>query len=600
MKRRIKLLQTWLEPINTAMSLILWILRDAAKPANWKILAFGLGIVFSLYGQSAIVFLLAFLFLTPGSIPGMKFIEIVIPREVLMDYRLFAPLLLALLFAAQAGLAYYCRRGMANLSIAYYRANAKRALNYYRAGLIDALPKNLPLLGSDMLISFCLRETRYLGGSFLSLTSTITSFMSLGLGLTVLFILDWWLTLVLLALILSAALFQATIIRKGMGFSRDILEGSGEMVKDIREHMTKFAAVPRLDPVKSKGLEDSLEVPGAERFLNGYQNRITLPYASALLAQMSFAIVLGLAVTLFLFRLDNSAMSSAEIFRYSVFLLPIFGALIGLLNAIIGITTSLPYFEAYIGLFDTARKQKKYHKWQPDLTSTAASDAITPVSPLGWNSILAPVTQAEWPEILRLRPALDASGVLPAHIKTNQILLMPSQWPAEIDDLQSFFGLNKPFDLDKLDANYPKLTLYTKEIRAVLERLEHNISELDTGVVKTEVISPREKTLLFIMAALQEQQVLIMTMRGFCSISERDRMYLVENHSQVSIICVVLQNNQINYRPAMHYGAAVFGDGSWEQIDPSNLVELDPALKKRINRESITLTVTTGDLELLT
>jgi hypothetical protein len=412
---------------------------------------------------------------------------------------------------------------------------------------------------------------------------------------------NWSLTLTLIAVILFIGLFQAIILKQGLGFSRDILEGSGELMMDIRNHLSQFSTAPRYNPEQATAIDESLEVKGARRFLSGYKNRLILTYKSQLLAQMSFALALSIALTVFLHYFRNGEITSQAILRYCVFLLPTFGALIGLLNAVVGITTSRPYFEIYLSLFDTRKKQARFH------ISTRGA-AVPPsdkqqegfsLPKLGWHTVLAPIDQSEWPEFLRLQEGLHASGIMPAQIPLDRLMMVPALWPPRIASIESFLGLKKPLDLEELGKRFPQLDRYIAEISVAVQRLREEQAEEFDGLLDSDALTPREKTLFFLLASLQEGSVLVMNMRVFCSISERDRFYLVNEVPDASVLCIIPRVPKVNYKPSLSRAVAIFGNGTWQELDAEHLDDIDPATQKRLESEHITIVLQATDPDLL-
>lgn len=586
-------------PFKSVVNVIGWVIRDPARPHFLGTFGLATGIVVAQYFQTFLILVLMTVFSsgTAGAASSLSIGEFnlgaFIPKVFFQSHPLAFASSLTLLFMAQSLVSFVCRKGLVDQAMSYYKSHATRAANYYGAGLIGSLPTTDLLIDKDMLTSFCLREARYLGTGFLSLANALTGLIASTTGILIVLKLDWQLTLILMGVVLSLVGLLMPFVTSGTKYSRDILEGSGDMAKEVRQHLVD-AALYKGDSVSlQRHLTQLTELPGATRFLEAFKKRIILSYRTNLGAQLGFALLFGIVAAIFLHRFNAGTMAARDITTYCIFLLPLFSATSSITNALIGITASRPYFENYFMIFGDARKQADYSGVRPsshaqNVTQSPTSEDEPIQAPIveGLTRenllVLCPLDTLDLPVFQRLLPILTRNKLVAVDRAKNHLFL-PDIWPSRARNVGAFLGLSEELDFNALmGTNKALAKIFAKDLENI------KLAQHSSGGIDLSKLTGKECVLLGLSAAVQSGRDLILSTKSFTSIPEGERNALLLNIHEFRILLIAPRIPKINIKPSMDHAFALSLQGNIVTLNPADVLNLPPELASSLRKESFT------------
>lgn len=580
-------------PFSSVLEVTGWILRDPLRPSNWKISVLALGLMTTRYMQAFLMVILIYGFSDTSELPlHLKFGKLdlgtYLPHEFFRDVPLAFTATVFGIFVLQAVVAYKCRVGLVSLAMHYYKRNIDRAARYYGAGLIGQIEEDRLLLSKDMLVGFSLREARYLASAFLSFANSVAGLMIAAVGLTLIFILDWQLTLILLCAVVFLVVAQSVFVGQGLVFSQDVLAGSGEMTRDVRSHLLE-AELHRVDaPELEQHLANLTRVVGSKRFLRGYESRIILSYRTTLSLQFGFAILLGVIVTVFLMRVEAGEATSAEVVRYCVLLLPLFAATNALVTAVVGVTTSHPYFENYMMVFGDRENLRMRKLLSPSRNAPAGETDSQPQvharEPLsGWHQVLAPLDGLDWAVFQRLWKMLQVSGLAPQGTPDESAVLIPDGWPQQVPSLSRLYGIEERLNIPRVIERHSGLKPFLEDLIPVVDGLYER-----SDPIVSEDIPPRTRTLLGITAAVQSDRIAVMSAGSFAALPERERIGLCNATADLPFVVITPRVPAREVAPPLQTARVLALDGSSVELDPANVLNIPESAARLLRKQSLT------------
>lgn len=589
--------------------LLLWLSRDPLRPRLWKVLAIASGLIVSQYLQVAGLFALTYAFFHYGQQIGSSLAVVGLGPIMVGTVALWILSGIAVTcFVAQILVSYICRTALLKLSMGYYHDCIRRAITKFSSGLVSGGNQG-PLLSSNLVSSFALREARYIGTGFLSLANLGASIVVLTIAFITLLLLNWTATLSLAVLAIALLPLQFPILRKSMDASRDILAGSTEFASEIRNQLGNISQTPLMstDPFPGRSIE-SLDGKGANRFLGGFQRRLQLGYQSLLIGQATYATLLTAILMVFLYQMSTGHASASQIVRYIVLLGPAFTSLNAIITATIGITAAKPYFQSYLDAFPDPKSQMKRRNADnfdpgthpaPERTERALAPVPVPSELAAREKLptaiaLFPADIVEWPEFLRMRSDLEAAGLLPIGFDDENLMLISAHWPDERTDINQLLGIDVSA---ALTAQRDIMEGSTTLIDELIGQIDGARGE--DGLYDLTEFTPRDRVLIGLLAGNAAGRALLIPQAEFLRMPERERIFVVSKLSQVPIIIGSARIPRVQFIPQLDKAIVFFGDGAFVDIDPATLTEFDPVFQSRLADSTIhvrTLPIDPADL----